>query len=88
MVEPGGMCCLHGRTRAQMLKAEATGPMVPAAMGTSEPLQLLLREYEFVAQGGLTCGRSEPPTAEQEMVNRSLFTKWQTREGTAYLGSR
>jgi hypothetical protein len=28
--------CLHGRTRAQILNAEATGPRVPANMGNAE----------------------------------------------------
>ena len=35
-VVPGGTSCLHGRTRAQMLKAFATGPRVPAIMGKAE----------------------------------------------------
>lgn len=33
---PGGMRCLHGRTSAQMLKALATGPRVPAIMGNAD----------------------------------------------------
>ena len=36
MVAPGGICCRQGRTRAQMLKALATGPRVPAIMGNAD----------------------------------------------------
>lgn len=36
LVVPAGTTCLHGRTRAQMLKAFATGPRVPAIMGKAE----------------------------------------------------
>lgn len=36
LVVPAGTTCLHGRTRAQMLKALATGPRVPAIMGKAE----------------------------------------------------
>lgn len=41
--------CLHGRTRAQMLKADATGPRVPAIIGNAEDanhhrLLMLVRE--------------------------------------------
>lgn len=32
----GGHHCLHWRTKAQMLKAEATGPRVPAIMGNAD----------------------------------------------------
>lgn len=31
-----GRCCLHGHTRAHILKAEATGPRVPAIIGNAE----------------------------------------------------
>lgn len=33
---PGGRCWRHWRTRAHMLKAEATGPSVPAIMGKAD----------------------------------------------------
>ena len=33
---PGGRIWRQGRTRAQMLKAEATGPRVPAIRGKAE----------------------------------------------------
>lgn len=33
---PGGKCWRHCRTRAHMLKAEATGPRVPAIMGKAD----------------------------------------------------
>lgn len=36
MSAPGTRCCRHGRTRAQILKAEATGPSVPAIMGKAD----------------------------------------------------
>lgn len=34
--DPGGNFCLHGRTNAQILKALATGPSVPAISGNAE----------------------------------------------------
>ena len=36
MVWPGLIFCSQGRERAQILKAEATGPRVPAIMGNAE----------------------------------------------------
>ena len=36
MSSPGAYFCLHGRTSAHILKAEATGPKVPAIMGNAE----------------------------------------------------
>lgn len=36
MSDPGGNSCLHGLTRAQTLKALATGPSVAVIMGKAE----------------------------------------------------
>ena len=35
-LSPSGSDCRHGRTRAHILKADATGPRVPAIMGNAE----------------------------------------------------
>ncbi len=49
MTDPGGIYCRQGRTRAQMLKAEATGPNVPATIGRAVAAnQYRLRDISMV----------------------------------------
>ena len=54
----GSHCCLHERTRAQMLKAEATGPRVPAIMGKADEANHQRLEGKTAGQrkGGATRG--------------------------------
>lgn len=55
---PGTSLCLHGRTRAQILKAEAVGPSVPAIMGNADEANHQ-RLWERLVQGSTRVVRGD-----------------------------
>ncbi len=70
MVSPGGMCCLHGRTRAHILKADATGPSVPAIMGNAAAANHHRLDEVAMLVSGLSqscCGEVEEHSRRIEM---------------------